>query len=146
MVRFAAVMLFALSLGLVAEATPVEPSKCDCCKCKSCACDQRIPLPMPRPVQGTPPGPKAGPIVSFEEALRDQIEGRPETIRSRRVLNVLDMEDGPRRDRILKRMERHAIVQLDLTGDVGKIDWSSIDWAKVFEMIIKLLAALAAFI
>ncbi|VTT98956.1 unnamed protein product [Gemmataceae bacterium] len=112
------------------------------CKCKD------VPDPMPRP-----PAAKAvqrpkgdAPRVTFEEALRDQIESRPETIRSQRVLKVLDMEDGPRRDRILARMERHAAAHLDLAGDAKGIDWSAIDWAKLFEQLLKILTALLPFL
>jgi len=92
-----------------------------------------------RPVAGREP-------VAFEEALRDQIETRPETIRSRRVLNVLDMEDGPRRTRILNRMERHAIAHLEIKGEPGKIDWQNIDWQKVFDILLKILSMILPFL
>ncbi len=84
--------------------------------------------------------------MTFEEALRDQIEGRPDTIRSRRVLAVLDMEPSARRDRILGRMERHAAAHLELKGEPGKIDWGAVDWAKVFDLVMKILAAILPFL
>lgn len=112
------------------------------CKCKD------VPAPMPRPAQSAAPKPegRAGPSVTFEEALRDQIEGRPETIRSRRILAVLDMEPSARRDRILARMERHAAAELEIKGEAGKIDWSAIDWGKVFDTLMKILSAILPYL
>ena len=78
--------------------------------------------------------------TSFETALRQQIEETPvRKRRAKKLLAVLDMEDGPRRQRILARLERHAAAHLELDGQVGAIDWANIDWAKLFEQIFKLL-------
>lgn len=123
-------------------AVNAETFAADCSKCHTCpGLTKASALPRP-PAIATAPAPKAAPAepVSFEDALRDQIESRPETIRSRRILNVLDMEPGARRTRILERMERHAITHLDIKGEPGKIDWQNIDWAALFDKLLKLLA------
>ena len=79
-------------------------------------------------------------MKSFETALREQCEQTPRRkFRARRLLAVLDSEDGPRRRRILARLERHALAQLDIDEGVGAIDWGSIDWEKFFETLLKFL-------
>jgi len=79
--------------------------------------------------------------TSFETALRQQCEATTKRKRrAKRLLAVLDMEDGPRRRRILARLERHAAAHLEVEeGMVGAIDWGSIDWERLFESLLKLL-------
>jgi hypothetical protein len=79
--------------------------------------------------------------VSFETALRGELAKHPDHPHTARVLKVLDMESGARRNRILNRMERHVATHLDV-GDVAKFDWQSVDWASLFDTIVKLIIAL----
>lgn len=85
-------------------------------------------------------------VQSFESALREQIESRPKTRRTRAIQKILDAKPSRRRTRILARLERHAQVHVEETtgkpmkvGANGAIDWSSIDWTKLFESILSLL-------
>ena len=62
---------------------------------------------------------------------------------SRRGKKILAIINGPRnkrRERILNRMERHALAHMGAGAD--GIDWSTIDWAKVIEGLLKLLLML----
>ena len=80
--------------------------------------------------------------MTFEQALREQCEKTTDRKRrSKRILAVLNSKPSKRRTRQLERMEQHAKVELEMTWRVN-IDWSEIDWSKVFETILKLLLAL----
>lgn len=81
--------------------------------------------------------------MDFETALRAQIEvSASRRRRARRVLEILDSRPSRRRTRQLARMERHALAALDSDAKIGAIDWSAIDWAKVFEKILEVLLKL----
>lgn len=58
------------------------------------------------------------------------------------VLHVLGMPTtgflGKRREKILDRMERRARNELGLDSNEA-IDWSAIDWAAIFSILLKLL-------
>ncbi len=77
--------------------------------------------------------------MNFETALREQIESRPKLgLRGKRILAILDAKPSKRRTRRIERMERHAAVAAGFTNTVG-IDWSQIDWKKLFDTILELL-------
>lgn len=82
--------------------------------------------------------------MNFETSLRQAIESTPHRrLAGRAVLRVLDMNQGPRRARILARMEAHAAAHAvatgAATGPMEGIDWANIDWAAFFDKLIKLL-------
>jgi hypothetical protein len=84
-------------------------------------------------------------MATFEEALRTQIESKPtRKLRAKRILNILNKPDSARRRFLLKRMENHAAAQLDV-NPVG-FDWSTVDWSKLFDMLLKILLALLPFL
>lgn len=79
---------------------------------------------------------------AFVSGLRDHLANKPKlNARDKRAQKVLDMEPGPRRTRILNRMEdgaRHVL------GDpAGAIDWLGFDfekWEAFIAFIMKILA------
>lgn len=89
-------------------------------------------------------------LSSFEGALRVHLEkvGPDEKRRTRKLRELLDSPPSKRRTRILERLERHTIAHLQAEGKLannatfGAIDWSSIDWNKVLDFIMKLLTML----
>lgn len=87
--------------------------------------------------------------MDFETALKAQLEARPKSrFRGRWARRLLSIVNGPaskKRTQILARLEAHARAHLASEGVVsatGAIDWSSIDWAKVFDILLKILLAL----
>ncbi len=83
--------------------------------------------------------------MNFEDALREQIEARPRLgLKGRRIRAILDARPSKRRTRQLERMEAHAAAVVGKPA--GAIDWSAIDWAKLFEQILALLLALLPFL
>lgn len=74
--------------------------------------------------------------MDFETALRKQLEKRPDRnrIARRRILAVLDAKPSKARTRRLARMERAAAGVVG--ADAGAIDWSAVDWLKLFETIL----------
>lgn len=89
--------------------------------------------------------------MDFETALREQLETQPRgRIRGKRLLKILDSKPSKRRTRILARLEAHARTHLVSEGVVGAdavgFDWSSVDWQKVFDVILKILLALLPFL
>lgn len=79
--------------------------------------------------------------MTFEQSLRAAIQADPaRRRRARRIQEVLDMRPGRRRQRVLDRMARHAAAALG--EEPSAIDWSQVDWAKVFDLILKVLLAL----
>jgi hypothetical protein len=86
---------------------------------------------------------KGGDPVDFQTALREQCVARGGHA-AHHILHVLDMPDSPRKTRIIARLEGHARTHLVEEGAVGAgveaIDWGSIDWAKFFDGLIKLLS------
>lgn len=83
--------------------------------------------------------------TSFEHNLREQIlKTAPRRRKSARILAVLDAKPSKKRTRTIDRMERHARAALEGDANLNgrAIDWSKIDWAKVFDIILKILTAL----
>ena len=92
--------------------------------------------------------------MNFEQALREQLEATADLRRrGKKILAILNARPSKRRTRQIDRMERHVVAHLgsDYFGPdpdpimVG-IDWSSIDWSAVLQVILKLLLALLPFI
>jgi hypothetical protein len=83
--------------------------------------------------------------VDFETALKEQFAARMGGKRLRRWERNLKelLEAGPskKRTRILQRLERHARAALDLDARAA-IDWSAIDWDKVFDFVMKVIMAI----
>lgn len=79
--------------------------------------------------------------MDFATALRAEIVTRKASVRARRLLRIIDGPKNARRRRVLERMERHTRAEIG-AGGTGKIDWSKIDWEKLFEQILKLLMAI----
>lgn len=82
--------------------------------------------------------------MTFLEALREQVEVK-KSKKGRLLLKRLDRMIPSRRRRVVARLEKHARTALAAEGALSAsaataaIDWESIDWAKFFEMIVKLL-------
>lgn len=90
--------------------------------------------------------------MTFADALKEQIEKRKATRRSKRLLEVINDKPSNRRTRILERLERHAKlflrdnghVQFSNVENVGD-EWDGIkekDWDKFFEKLLKFLTAI----
>jgi hypothetical protein len=91
--------------------------------------------------------------MDFASALREQIVTRKvRGLRARRLLALIDGPKTRRRERVLTRLERHATAELVSMGRMtaaqaaGAIDWSAIDWNKVFDVILKILLAILPFL
>lgn len=90
-------------------------------------------------------------LVTFEEMLRQQIDkpGR-RRLGKRLVQKVLDAKPSARRTKALARLEGHTRQHLLAEGALTAaqangtkaIDWSSIDWSKFFDGLLKLLMTL----
>jgi len=79
--------------------------------------------------------------MNFESALRSSLEATPDLRRrGKRILQVLDGRNTPRKQRVVRRMEAHVRAHLDLGRDA--IDWGKIDWPSLIEGVLKLLLAL----
>lgn len=94
-------------------------------------------------------------MQTFEQAFREQLLADPKLKRrGRRLLAIIDGPASRRRTRRLARMERHALACLDekqllalkvpatVLADpngLSAIDWSKIDWKKVFMTILETL-------
>lgn len=79
---------------------------------------------------------------AFDEALYAQLQEAPNSLKKRRLLNVLELpENNPRRQRMLARMEVSVREHFGLTGDV---DWSApgIDLNELLKLIMTLLPLL----
>jgi hypothetical protein len=61
-----------------------------------------------------------------------------------RIREIIEWPDSPRKKRVLRRMERHARVELEL--DEEALDWSKIDWLKVVQFIAAILTILMFFL
>lgn len=88
--------------------------------------------------------------MDFETALKEQLNSRPKGwFRARIAQRLLKLVNGPpsaKRTRILAKLESHVRAHLVNEGVVGAsavgFDFSTIDWAKLFESIFKLLMLL----
>lgn len=83
--------------------------------------------------------------MNFAQALRQQIVDGGFRVRGKRLLAIIDGPHSRRRTRILERLERHARVQMGF-GEKQKIDWSTVDWGKLFEELLKFFLAILPFI
>lgn len=96
-------------------------------------------------------------MKTFEQALREQLEQSPKRrFRGKRLLALLDAPPSDRRTRVLARLERYAVARLEDDGVTVPVvqytdpdgtvaegrDWSQVDWAKVFEIVLKFLLVL----
>lgn len=91
--------------------------------------------------------------MTFELALRRHLEAKPVISRTRdenRVLEILDWPESNRKERVIKRMERHVRVELDAGDD--EINWGEgtinrrdghtvqeIDWLRVIQFVAYIL-------
>lgn len=85
-------------------------------------------------------------MKTFEQALREQIESSgTRRVRARRLLKVLNARPSARRTRVLARLERQAARFLEdegvAAGRAG-IDWGAIDWAALFDRLLKFLLSI----
>ena len=79
---------------------------------------------------------------SFAGALQKELAERgSQSLAERRIMRILNSPDSDRRDRQVTRMERHVRVHLDLSPTAA-IDWSAINWAELFAVILELLKKL----
>lgn len=87
--------------------------------------------------------------MTFLESLREQVETR-KSRRGRLLLKRLDRMRPARRKRVVARLEAHARAHLVserlLSADAGAFDWSSINWGKVFDVLLQILMALLPFL
>jgi hypothetical protein len=87
--------------------------------------------------------------ANFEAGLTAYAQTKQGLVQDERdlVLHVLSMPTtgflGLRRKRILARMERKARNELGY-GATEKIDWSTVDWASIFGVLIQFLMLLFA--
>lgn len=93
--------------------------------------------------------------MTFEDALREQLESDPSLSRRGRLLLNLLNDDEPgrlaqgRKRRRIARMEAQTKAALNLKG---QIDWADVtaggdvDWKAIIEMVLKFLLALLPFI
>ena len=89
--------------------------------------------------------------TDFEFNLRKHLEANPSRKRrAKRILAILDSKPSRRRTRRIEAMEKHVEAQLAASGRmkywVDMPDWSAIDWAKLIDIILKLLLALLPFL
>jgi len=74
--------------------------------------------------------------MTFQEALSEQLGKHPK--RFKRLREFFARPESEHKSRIMARLEAHARVHLGLSPTEA-IDWSSIDWASLFEGLMKLL-------
>lgn len=91
--------------------------------------------------------------MTFEEALRDYLEGKPRLTRDeRRILSLLnDPRPGIIGRRRIAALKREAKAALKLRGIAIGDDWSGVgfgdlDWKSILEMLLKFLIALLPFV
>ena len=81
--------------------------------------------------------------MTFEQALRQQLEATPDRKRrGKKLLALLNSPKSKRRTRKIERLQRHA--EAHIGREPG--DWSDIDWASLFDTLLKLLLALLPFL
>lgn len=79
--------------------------------------------------------------MNFETALRQQIEARPrKSMRDRKILAVLDGPKNEKRAKKLAKWESHARLEAGFGQTVTGIDWSKVDWKKLIENILAIIA------
>jgi hypothetical protein len=89
-------------------------------------------------------------LSSFEGSLRVHLEkaGPEKKRQTRKLRELLDSPPSRRRTRLLERLERHTIAHLQAEGKLGNeatfgaIDWSTVDWNKILDFVMKLLTML----
>jgi hypothetical protein len=85
---------------------------------------------------------------TFETALKAAVASRPprKGFWAKRLQKLLDAPPSERRTKILARLERHVraeLVEQSVAGaDSVGFDWASVDWAKVLDIVLKLVLLL----
>lgn len=81
-------------------------------------------------------------VATFASALGAHLDEKPKlSFLERRLKKILDAKPSKRRTAILQLMEARARDRMGF-GATEKIDWSAIDWAKILDFLLKLLAIL----
>lgn len=79
---------------------------------------------------------------NFGSVLEEQMLAKGDlSIHERRILQILQQPDSPRKTRQLNRMEKHVRLHLGYSDDQA-VNWAEIDWATVFWTILKILVAI----
>ncbi len=86
-------------------------------------------------------GPESFAYNLYQYAYSDKDRSR----KAVRLRTILEDTNEKRFRRRMKRLEGHARAQLDL-DPTEKIDWSKIDWAALFEKLLKLLLIVLPFL
>lgn len=97
---------------------------------------------------------ESGPPDPFETSLRaflETPEGKRHRIKSKILLRVLDLPASNKRTRFLDRLKAHVAVHLHQEGmtasaDPTAIDWQNIDWAKVWDFVLKIVDLIMKFL
>jgi len=80
-------------------------------------------------------------MQTFESALQQQLRSKKKlSMRDKRILRVLDGAPSAARTRKINRWENGARGVIGADPTAGVIDWSKIDWAKLFEVILAMIA------
>jgi hypothetical protein len=80
---------------------------------------------------------------TFAVGLADHLRTKKRlTFWERRLQKIVEAKPSKRRTAILERLEAAARVQLGVSADAA-IDWGAVDWAKILDFILKLIALLA---
>lgn len=113
-----------------------SPSKAACPECDKGEC------PVPEAVQAAAPRQLDG--KAFDGALQNALTkfgGKKHKASERIILKIINAPDSPKRTRQLAVMEELTRAHLRLPAQ-GVIDWSSIDWSKILQGLIRVLIAI----
>lgn len=78
--------------------------------------------------------------TNFAANLKDHLLLKPKlSSRDKKILSIIDGPQNDKRAKKLSRWEAHARVEAGVSP-VGAIDWSKIDWAKLIESILAIIA------
>ena len=81
--------------------------------------------------------------TTFAAGLGGYLAEKPKlTKQEKRLQEILDAKPSRLRTALLRAMEAHARAHLGI-GPKEKIDWSAVDWQKVFSFILQLFMFLA---
>jgi len=76
--------------------------------------------------------------VKFGDAFGGQLRAKKNRTRAEnRILKIIDGPESAARTWFLAKLEGHARVQLGV-GPNQAIDWGSIDWSKVLDILMKI--------
>lgn len=129
--------------------TQATQSGCQSCAQGTCGPNGCAVQSCPNGVCEAPQGTQAVALVfarqldakTFAGAFQRQLTGKADTIEKRHLLNIVNAPDSPRRDRQLARMEHTVRGALGI-GHNTQVDWSTINWPSIFQMILQLLISL----